>query len=421
PRLRGPFLFRKRSQDNQLAAIQSRLGSEDGLLEYFWGEKQLYAFGIDQEGIRVHHIPLTKHLVDSLKAWRSFISSSGLAEQNAYSASAIQTFSQQAHYFYQLLVQPLFDQLPTRLRLAKDGLLGIIPFDILLTSEANESHYGQLPYLLRSSVLRTVYSGEWLLGDFVPNASADELYGGFAPQYAFANSSASSQAASRGIRSVQFTDLRHNRSEVASVAQLLDGSATLGREATEISFKSSADHYRILHLAMHAYTDDERPAFSGLVFSPADTLQEDGFLHAYEIAQMPLNAELAVLSACNTGNGQLRPGEGVMSLARAFSLAGCPRVVMSLWAADDVTTNQLMDAFFDKIKAGKSVDEALQQAKLQYLAESDLNHPYYWSAFVMLGEKGAVSNKGGLHYWLVGGLLLLLVGIGVWAKRRRIS
>ena len=172
---------------------------------------------------------------------------------------------------------------------------------------------------------------------------------------------------------------------------------------------------------MHAYANNENDDFSGLIFTQQpDTVREDGFLHANELYNLSLNSELAVLSACETGIGTLAPGEGIMSLGRAFKYAGCPNVTMSLWNADDQSTSQIMQRFFTHLHDGAAKDQALREAKLDYLggARSARAHPYYWAAFVQVGDSAPLSETGSFSWWwvVVGALALIL---GVWFVRRR--
>ena len=138
-------------------------------------------------------------------------------------------------------------------------------------------------------------------------------------------------------------------------------------------------------------------------------------MNAYEIYNMSLPAELTVMSACNTGFGQLAEGEGVISLGRAFSYAGCQSVMMSLWMANDQSTAKLMDHFYKNLSQGQTKNGALKNAKLTYLENADplTAHPYFWAGLVSTGDLSPlVINK--TNYLLLGvigfvGALLLLV------------
>lgn len=137
-----------------------------------------------------------------------------------------------------------------------------------------------------------------------------------------------------------------------------------------LKFKLSSRDYRVLHLAMHAIVDDTNPMHSKLVFTQKQDSVEDNFLHAYEIYNMNIPAQMTVLSACETGYGKLAKGEGIMSLGRAFAYAGCPSVVMSHWAVNDASTAKLMEYFYKYLSYGEAKDRALQLAKLEFFRKS---------------------------------------------------
>ncbi len=215
-----------------------------------------------------------------------------------------------------------------------------------------------------------------------------------------------------------FTSLKHTEQEARTIARLFHGVTFLRQAATADQFKKAAPEYNILHLALHAFTDDEDPTYSGLIFSENTTGTGSNILHAYELSNMSLNADLVVLSACNTGGGKLAKGEGVMSLARAFRHANCPNIVMSLWQADDEATGKIMADFYRGLKNGLRKDVALQQAKLNYLATNRKCFPYYWSEFVLLGGSDPISRPSSDLWlkWAMG--LLVLTGVLWWLKIR---
>ena len=167
---------------------------------------------------------------------------------------------------------------------------------------------------------------------------------------------------------------------------------------------------------MHALVDDTHPLSSKLIFAPdqKDSLN-DGFLNAYELYNMSINADMVVLSACNTGYGKITRGEGVMSLSRAFRYAGCKSLVMSLWQADDKTTATIMKLFYQNLAAGQQKDEALRHAKLSYLDHADplTAHPYFWDAFIVSGNIDKIEDSGLMarvgYRWLIFGILILSI------------
>jgi CHAT domain-containing protein len=124
-----------------------------------------------------------------------------------------------------------------------------------------------------------------------------------------------------------------------------------------------------------------------VVLTLGDGAEEDGFLEVSEISRLDLDCDLVVLSACQTGRGQLLSGEGIVGLSRAFLYAGARSVVVSLWNVSDISTGQLMKNFYQNLTAGQSNAAALRRAKLQMLSSGkEARHPYYWSSFVMVGK-----------------------------------
>jgi CHAT domain-containing protein len=158
--------------------------------------------------------------------------------------------------------------------------------------------------------------------------------------------------------------------------------------------------------------DNEDPMFSKLAFQQMVDEKDDGFLNTYEIYNMRYNARMAVLSSCNTGYGKLMKGEGVMSLARGFMYAGCPSIVMTLWEVSDVSGADLMQDFYKHLKKGKSKAEALQQAKLDFLKNSNnlRANPYFWSTYVIIGDASPLYSRDiNWTFWIAG--MMLLSGI----------
>ncbi len=146
---------------------------------------------------------------------------------------------------------------------------------------------------------------------------------------------------------------------------------------------------------------------------------DDGQLRAYEIYGMDLAAQLVILSACATAQGQWEKSEGQLSLERAFQYAGSPSLLTTLWAVDDLASADLVQLFLQELKAGKPKDIALQQAQLQYLVQADpaTAIPYLWGAHRLMGNAEALSLRPGWRKWWVVGLFF--IGLSLLARRRR--
>lgn len=186
--------------------------------------------------------------------------------------------------------------------------------------------------------------------------------------------------------------LPETESQVREIARLYDAPAAavrVGAEARESRVKAEASRYRILHFATHGVLDNTSPLYSQLVLAaPKEGEREDGLLEAREILDMNLNADLAVLSACETGRGQAGAGEGLIGMTWAFFVAGCPATVASQWKVDAASTSRLMLAFHRGLREGRAPAEALRLAALSQLARPDQRHPFHWAAFVAVGDAG---------------------------------
>ncbi len=422
-----------------VAKLQNQLAENETLLEYFLGDSTLFTFTVDHSGLEVHQQKIDSVFFNAVDRLRVFSKS---PSSDATWIADYQHFVQDSRYLYGILMesaQAKFDQPFARekrpsLLIVPDGVLNFLPFNLLLTRQPDavtlaRNDYRNLPYLLRDFDIRYEYSATLMLESKRSNPGGfwhklwhkQPTYCGFAPSYGDGN-----PIASRGeMDSLKLTELypdlqrgelhslKFNIPEVEGASQLMRGQAFTGRAATEAEFKKQAKNADVLHLAMHALTNDKDPLFSQLAFErdPLDT-SEDGRLHAYELYNMRLKADLAVLSACNTGAGKLQRGEGVMSLSRAFKYAGCANVVMSLWTVSDEATKTIIGNFFKQLKNGKGKDEALCQAQRDFVgtATQRFTHPYYWSTMVLIGDDEPLWKPGVPPFlWLVG----ILVALGL--------
>jgi len=167
----------------------------------------------------------------------------------------------------------------------------------------------------------------------------------------------------------------------------------VGQAATEERIKADAAKYSILNFATHCLLDNANPIYSHLVLSTSPGSREDGLLEAWEVMNLDLNADLAVLSACETARGKISPGEGVIGLAWAFFVAGCPSIVVTQWKVESSSTTELVVAFHRNLKYFMSSPawtlkkvEALRSAALKLIRSEKYKHPFYWAGFVLVGD-----------------------------------
>ena len=354
-------------------ALQNTVLKEDEtVIVYFLAENQAYVFVISKSEINFIELPKAQDIQSVLKVFRERLNKR-------------EGITQQSKTLYNLLVKDLNIQ-TKRLIIIPDKELNHLPFEALLKDDTFLVEDYIICYSGSASLLKTQQD------DFFDFKFTTDWVG-FAPEFKSDN------------------PLTSSKTEIEAVAKLMEGDTFLGEQATVENFIMATQNSSILHLATHAEIDKINPLYSKLMFS------EDAVLTASDIYTLPINAELAVLSACETGFGKLEKSEGVMSMSRAFQYAGVKSTVMSLWKVPDQETAKLMESFYKHLKAGNSKDEALKKAKIEYLDTTDdvaLRHPFYWSGFVISGDVSALETHS--ETWMI---ILILAGILVLFLSRK--
>jgi len=164
----------------------------------------------------------------------------------------------------------------------------------------------------------------------------------------------------------------------------------IGPQAREDRLKAEAGQARILHFATHGVLNNAAPLYSYLALAQGDK-NEDGLLEAWELMQLDLKADLAVLSACETARGRTSAGEGVIGLTWALFVAGAPATVVSQWEVESASTRDLMLGFHRQLRAPRAASkltkaESLRRAALNLMKNPETNHPFYWASFVLVGD-----------------------------------
>jgi CHAT domain-containing protein len=306
---------------------------------------------------------------------------------------------------YDLLIAPA-DKLiapSERVLIAPDGPLHSLPFAALVRPDdrrqaatpSRTPAYFIAWKPLHVTVSATVYAE---LTRAPRRTSARETVVAFGdPVLPVSSSTAADEANDPGLpallrRGDALEPLPSSRREVAQIAALYPGSAAyLAGDATEERVKQVAGRARYLHFATHGLLDERFPLDSGLVLTrtpgAADQGVENGLLQAWEIFDhLRLNADLVVLSACETALGAEMGGEGLVGLSRAFQYAGARSVLASLWSVADESTADLMHRFYRHLKAGLSKDVALRRAQMELMSTDAAAHPFHWAAFTLSGD-----------------------------------
>ncbi|HVR95414.1 MAG TPA: CHAT domain-containing tetratricopeptide repeat protein [Thermoanaerobaculia bacterium] len=368
-----------------LQAVQALLDPDTALLQYFTGKERSFLFAITHEGIQGYTLPSSDDLAAQVERFGKLLQERGRRRIHLYRAEAFQ--------LYNTLLAPAAEILAhkTHLLISPDVPLHSVPFEALLTAEAPERNsYRDLPYLLWKHAVSYVPSASVLASlrgtqhslDRSPQflAFGDPIYGADSAQIAVAQV--------RG--GTEMARLAGTSREIDSIAKLYprDQVALYLREAAvEENVKNNpliASAER-LHFATHGVLDEKRPWLSGLELTRGHGSKEDGKLQVYEIFDLKLDADLLVLSACETGRGEEVRGEGIVGLSRAFLYAGARSLVVSLWPVDDESTPDLMVRFYQGLGHHAKTD-SLRDSKKAMIASGEYAEPYFWAPFILIGD-----------------------------------
>lgn len=200
--------------------------------------------------------------------------------------------------------------------------------------------------------------------------------------------------------------------------KVFNGEAFLNERASKQLFSKRAGEHKIIHIGTHAESNNLSPELSRLVFAKnvSDTSKiNDNFLYTYEIYNQNLNANLAILTACETGKPSYQPGEGMISLAHAFNYAGSESILTSLWQIDEKSSSEILSSFYAYLRKGNPKDMALRLAKLDYLAKAEGRtlHPQYWAGLILMGNTAPLELSAPTPWlgWIIAGLGMMVLVI----------
>ena len=373
----------------ELAAAQQMLDDQTILLSYSLAEPQSFLFALTRNDFQVKRLPSEATLRESIRKLLTTITDKNNPAPVEY--------RRQAARLSQQLLQPVSSMLAGKkgLVIIADGALQRLPFETLfLPGTPAQGDLRKLPYLIRRFAISYAPSASVLAElQKEQHTSAGRKFIAFGdPVYEQRSEGVIVSTVRSAGATLNFRPLAHSREEIDGIANLFaagERDLFFGEEANEENVKAPQrlSHYRMVHFSTHGYINERKPRFSGLVLSlpgKSQTATEDGLLSAYEIFNLKLNADLVVLSACETGLGKEIKGEGLMSLMRAFMYAGTPSVVVSLWNVNDESAADLMIRFYRNLKTGMSKSEALRQAQLETIRDNGF--PFFWAPFVLVGK-----------------------------------
>ncbi|GAB4209695.1 MAG: hypothetical protein Fur006_69640 [Coleofasciculaceae cyanobacterium] len=280
---------------------------------------------------------------------------------------------------HQLLIEPIADLLPTdpnaRVVFIPQSSLFLVPFPALQGKDGK--------YLIEKHTILTAPSIQVLelTRKQRQNRGSRESGVGSRNALVVGNPSMPSVPPYPGEKPQQLPSLPGAEEEAKAIASVLNTKAIIGKDATKSAITQLMLKARIIHLATHGLLDDVRGIGSAIVLTSSSN--DDGLLKAEQILNLKLNAELVVLSACDTGRGKIT-GDGVIGLSRALISAGVPSVIVSLWSVPDAPTASLMTEFYQNLQNNSDKAQALRQAMLTTLKQHP--NPQNWAAFTLIGE-----------------------------------
>jgi CHAT domain-containing protein/tetratricopeptide (TPR) repeat protein len=408
-------------ENTSIQSVQKQLNPSTLLIEYFIGKKQVYVYTISSKEVYYKVIPISNNKVKiQVEAFRKVLSNYNYILKNP--TISLQEYQELAYWFYQKLLAPALEPIQGKehLIIIPDGFLGHLPFEAFLTTPPDQTkQLNQLDFFVEDYKISYAYASNLLLNKSISKKHHSNL---LAMGATYSGTITPEEAQ---YRSLELSNLRKElipldaiSTELEALKPTMKGKYYYGKAANEKTFKEEANQYAILHLAMHGILNKKHPILSSLAFTENGDPDEDNFLQAFEISQMKLNAELVVLSACETGYGKFKQGEGVMSLARSFMYAGVPSMVVSMWQVNDASTSIIMSVFYNNLAQGMDKAEALQKAKLSYIdkARDITMHPAFWAPFIQLGDSSPIQlqQQGSKWFWLLGIVGVLAVSFAFW-------
>jgi CHAT domain-containing protein/Tfp pilus assembly protein PilF len=397
-----------------VSQIQNRLLDEHtALVEFLLGEKRSLVWVVTKSKITTAVLPAYKDIEEQVAAYRRVLTERTSALTLHQSLSQV---SRLGANLYGSLFRPIEAAAGTSqiLIIVPDGALDYLPFEALVAgSSSGMAGMGEPAYLVEKFSFVYGPSASALLMVQTMNrevsAPAKMLLAFGDPVMSSSSSSNSSKSRSEVSRSApeppetlvteDYTErgfslvrLPYTRDEVLAISKLFPVSQRrvyLGDEASEEAVKTEKlTEFRYIHFASHGFIDEAKPGRSGILLSRSRQSAEDGVLQMGEIMRLRMNADLVTLSACSTGLGKLVSGEGILGLTRAFLYSGARNVTVSLWDVNDSATAALMKVYYRNLNQNAAKSGALRQAKLRLLGGKNpaWRHPYYWAAFVLVGE-----------------------------------
>jgi CHAT domain-containing protein/tetratricopeptide (TPR) repeat protein len=351
--------------------------SSTALLEFVVSEEATYLFVVTKQTsgaeIRAYTLPVKRiELARQTEALREQLAGRDLA------------FRASASKLYELLLKPAEAQLrgTSNLVIVPDSTLWDLPFQALV----NGAHRFMI-----EDVAIAYAPSLTVLREMTKRKSVASAHASPRTLLAFGNPLIGTETLKKAaltVRDEKLNPLPEAEQEVKALRRLYGESRSkvyVGADAREDHVKSEASAATILHFATHGILNNAAPMYSHLALAEGSA-NEDGLLEAWELMQLDLHADLAVLSACETARGRFGAGEGMIGFSWAMLMAGVPSIIVSQWKVESASTRDLMVTFHRGLISSNTKTEALRQASLKLLRNPETSHPFYWAGFVLVGD-----------------------------------
>jgi CHAT domain-containing protein/Tfp pilus assembly protein PilF len=365
---------------------QSLLQSDEVVLSYVLGNNLAYVLVMSKNGFDLVELGETSAIEDQTIDLKEHVL-----------ANEMDAYKQKAHNLYELLMQPLEEYISGKqLLIMADQALHYLPFEMLLKEVPDHDQFHNYPYLIREHTISYIPSLTLLREMNIRVADNPRNMLAVAP---FSSEIEEEDRALMDHRyTTSATPLYLTQYETTTISSHFKGRKTLGEyfrpqktelllgdDATFSRFSSAGlSDYDYIHFATHAFINEENPEYSGILLYPE--AENPGVAYVGDIYNLELDANLVVLGACQTGLGSIYKGEGLIGFTRAFIYAGASNLAVSMWRVSDQPTAYLMIDFYDLIRQGYDYNEALQQAKLNLIAQPQFANPVHWAAFTLTGR-----------------------------------
>jgi len=398
------FSLKYNPQPLNISDIYTSLDPQTAMIEYFVGDNILHIFVLTDKNIKSINVNLNDDLARLVQDYKNTIKK---IEETPFLALSFK--------LYRLLIGPIEPLIKgkSRLIIIPDDVLISFPFESLTGSIAEDyNDLSKIDFMIKTYTFTYHYSANlWYHSLKTQPIEKDASFIGFAPVFGETetpgyilsdNIPGTEQDARPAIENTpcKTTDsfllqLPASEEELRSIFSLFknQGKKAVGYffgKATKSIFKSEKiKNFNWIHVATHTLSEEDHPELEGLVFSKSGEPgkeSEENVLYSGEVYNMNFNADLIVLSSCESGLGKLVKGEGMMALNRGFFYAGIRNIVFSLWKVEDRSTSRLMISFYRNILRGLPYARALQKAKLELIQDPFTAFPKYWSGFVLLGK-----------------------------------